>query len=78
MGIRPREIKPRSPEQNGKVERSHRVNEGEFWRRSIFDRFVPALRARGLGDDQVRTLLVDNPARAFAIGVRRLESPTRA
>jgi phosphotriesterase-related protein len=43
----------------------------------LFDRFVPALRARGLDEAQVRTLVVDNPARAFAIGVRRLESPTR-
>jgi phosphotriesterase-related protein len=43
----------------------------------LFDRFVPALRARGLDDARLRTLLVDNPARAFAIGVRRLESPTR-
>jgi phosphotriesterase-related protein len=32
----------------------------------LFDAFVPALRARGLGDADVRTLLVENPARAFA------------
>jgi phosphotriesterase-related protein len=32
----------------------------------LFDAFVPALRARGLGDAEVRTLLVENPARAFA------------
>jgi phosphotriesterase-related protein len=43
----------------------------------LFDRFVPALRDRGLDDTQVRTLLVDNPARAFTIGVRRLEPPDR-
>jgi phosphotriesterase-related protein len=35
----------------------------------LFDGFVPALRARGVGDDEIRRLLVDNPARAF--------SPTR-
>jgi phosphotriesterase-related protein len=33
----------------------------------LFDAFVPALRARGLGETDVRTLLVENPARAFAI-----------
>jgi phosphotriesterase-related protein len=31
----------------------------------LFDSFVPALRARGLGEEDVRRLLVDNPARAF-------------
>jgi len=38
----------------------------------LFDEFVPALRARGLSEAQVASLLADNPARAFAIGVRRL------
>jgi predicted metal-dependent phosphotriesterase family hydrolase len=38
----------------------------------LFDRFVPALHARGLSEAQVAALLADNPARAFAIGVRRL------
>jgi phosphotriesterase-related protein len=33
----------------------------------LFEAFLPALRARGLGDAEIRTLLVDNPARAFAI-----------
>jgi phosphotriesterase-related protein len=37
----------------------------------LLETFVPALRERGLTDAQVRTLLVENPARAFAIGVRR-------
>jgi phosphotriesterase-related protein len=36
----------------------------------LFDAFVPALRARGLGEDDVRRVLVDNPARAFAIRPR--------
>jgi phosphotriesterase-related protein len=39
----------------------------------LFDEFVPALRARGLTEEDIQTLLVHNPARAFAVGVRRLE-----
>jgi phosphotriesterase-related protein len=38
----------------------------------LFDAFVPALRARGLGEADVRTLLVDNPARAFTPSRRAL------
>jgi phosphotriesterase-related protein len=38
----------------------------------LFDAFVPALRARGIGDAGMRTLLVENPARAFAIRRRGL------
>ena len=38
----------------------------------LFDAFVPALRARGLGEADVRTLLVENPARAFAVRRRAL------
>jgi phosphotriesterase-related protein len=41
----------------------------------LFDSFVPALRARGLGDAEVRTLLVENPARAFAVEQRLLSRP---
>lgn len=40
----------------------------------LFDGFLPALRQRGLGAAEIERLLVDNPARAFAIGVRRLRS----
>ena len=36
----------------------------------LFDTFVPALRARGLGEAEIRTLLVANPAAAFAIRPR--------
>jgi phosphotriesterase-related protein len=45
----------------------------------VFDELVPALRRRGLSEEDVRTLLVDNPARAFAVGVRRLgpSAPSR-
>jgi len=38
----------------------------------LFDTFVPALRARGLGEADVRRVLVDNPAEAFAIRPRPL------
>jgi phosphotriesterase-related protein len=38
----------------------------------LFDTFVPALRGRGLGEADVRRLLVENPAEAFAIGKRPL------
>jgi len=41
----------------------------------VFDEFVPALRRRGFDEGDIRTLLVDNPARAFAIGVRPLGPP---
>jgi transposase InsO family protein len=43
MGLR--YITPRCPEQNGKVERSHRVDEEEFWSRSTFESFAPAAEA---------------------------------
>ena len=39
---------------------------------SVFDTLVPALRARGLGEADVRRLLVANPARAFAMRPRPL------
>jgi phosphotriesterase-related protein len=42
----------------------------------LFDVFLPALRARGLGEAEMRALLVENPARAFAI--RRRAVPPSA
>jgi transposase InsO family protein len=36
-GIKHRYIKPRRPQQNGKVERSHRVDAEEFWSRHDFE-----------------------------------------
>lgn len=33
---------------------------------NVITRFVPLLRERGLDDSQIRTMMVDNPARAFA------------
>ncbi len=41
-GIGLRYIKPHRPEQNGKVERSHRIDDEEFWRQSTFDAFGSA------------------------------------
>jgi len=31
LGIKDRYIRPRRPQQNGKVERSHRIDQEEFW-----------------------------------------------
>jgi transposase InsO family protein len=42
LGIRHRYIKPRRPQQNGKVERSHRIDHEEFWSRQRFDDFAAA------------------------------------
>jgi transposase InsO family protein len=41
-GIRHRYITPRRPEQNGKVERSHRIDDEEFWQRYSFASFDDA------------------------------------
>jgi len=41
-GIRHGYIRPRCPEQNGKVERSHRIDHDEFWSRRGFDTFETA------------------------------------
>jgi transposase InsO family protein len=42
LGIRHRYIKPRRPQQNGKVERSHRIDQEEFWGRARFADFDAA------------------------------------
>ena len=42
LGIRHRYIKPRRPQQNGKVERSHRIDQEEFWGRQRFEDFEAA------------------------------------
>jgi transposase InsO family protein len=44
-GMRHRYIKPRRPQQNGKVERSHRIDDDEFWTRHQFTGFDDAERA---------------------------------
>jgi transposase InsO family protein len=41
-GIRHRYIRPRRPQQNGKVERSHRIDHEEFWSRRRFETFLEA------------------------------------
>src|SRR5216683_3113283 len=41
-GIRHRYIRPRRPQQNGKVERSHRIDQEEFWGRQRFPDFEAA------------------------------------
>lgn len=46
-GIRHRYIKPRRPQQNGKVERSHRIDHEEFWTRHHFPDFDTATAALG-------------------------------
>ena len=41
-------FRPRRPQQNGKVERSHRIDQEEFWGRHRFDTFeAAALALRG-------------------------------
>ena len=44
-GIRHRYIRPRRPQQNGKVERSHRIDQEEFWGRHRFQDFEVAAAA---------------------------------
>lgn len=44
-GMRHRYIKPRRPQQNGKVERSHRIDNEEFWGRQTFATFTDAAAA---------------------------------
>jgi transposase InsO family protein len=44
-GIRHRYIRPRRPQQNGKVERSHRIDQEEFWGRQRFPDFENAAAA---------------------------------
>ncbi len=44
-GITHRYIRPRRPDQNGKVERSHRVDAEEFWGRHAFHDFAEAAEA---------------------------------
>src|SRR4029453_7231080 len=44
LGIRVRYIKPRRPQQNGKVERSHRIDDEEFWTAYAGEDFDDATR----------------------------------
>jgi Integrase core domain len=47
LGIRHRYIKPRRPQQNGKVERSHRIDQEEFWAAGDFADFSAATSVSG-------------------------------
>ncbi|MCF0071020.1 TatD family hydrolase [Dyadobacter sp. CY261] len=38
---------------------------------AISDKLIPALKNNGFTDADIHTLMVDNPARAFAIGIRK-------
>lgn len=38
---------------------------------TISDKLIPALKAQGFTDADIRTLMVDNPAKAFAIRIRK-------
>lgn len=38
---------------------------------TLFTRFLPKLREAGLGDEEIRQLIVTNPGKAFAIGIRQ-------
>ena len=44
---------------------------------TLFTAFVPALKASGFGDAEIRQLLVDNPRRALTPEMRRLEQEIR-
>jgi transposase InsO family protein len=44
-GIEHRYIRPRRPQQNGKVERSHRIDNEEFWSHHTFGSFAAAAAA---------------------------------
>ncbi|MBA3639506.1 MAG: transposase family protein [Acidobacteria bacterium] len=68
-GIKHRYIKPRRPQQNGKVERSHRVDGEEFWSRHEFQTVAAAESSlAGLGAAvQPRTIL-DGGAGPYAHG----------
>lgn len=59
-GIRLRYIKPRRPQQTGKVERSHRIGHEEFWSWHTFidfDTVTTALRACERTDNHERFFL---------------------
>lgn len=45
LGMRVRYIKPRQPQQNGKVERSHRIDAEEFWNGYVGEDFDEAVAA---------------------------------
>jgi transposase InsO family protein len=76
-GIRYRYIKPRHPERNGKVERSHRTDQEESWSRHTFanlESAVPALAAWQHHYNYERFSLAlqgQTPAEKLALRLRR-------
>ena len=38
---------------------------------TLFTDFLPALREAGLTDEEMRTVTVENPSKAFTVGVRK-------
>lgn len=38
---------------------------------SLFDQFIPALQSKGFTQEEIELLLVDNPARAFQVRIRK-------
>lgn len=38
---------------------------------TLFNTFIPMMKIAGISEDEIRTITVDNPARAFGIAVRR-------
>jgi len=54
-GMRHRYIRPRRPQQDGKVERSHTIDEEEFWSRNHFVSFDKAEQALGAWEHQYNT-----------------------
>jgi phosphotriesterase-related protein len=41
---------------------------------TVFTEFIPAIRAAGFTEADIRTLFVDNPAKAFSISVRTMRA----
>ncbi|HMF96789.1 MAG TPA: DDE-type integrase/transposase/recombinase [Vicinamibacterales bacterium] len=77
-GMRHRYIKPRRPQQNGKVERSHRIDSEEFWGRHAFTDRVdaePKLRERRYNHEPFSLALAGRtPAEKLAASVVAGES----
>ena len=69
-GIRHRYIRPRRPQQNGKVERSHRIDQEEFWGRHTFDDFNATATALRGGRERTTT----NVSHSHCRGARRRRS----
>ena len=61
LGIRHRYIRPRRPQQNGKVERSHRIDQEEFWGRHRFRTSMP--RPSDCAPGKPRTITNASPCR---------------